>query len=526
MSASNLKPAPQVMQDRVASNTAIGLLEVAFMAVISIVYVRLLLRSIGTVDYGIFTALGATGLLSAVLITGFNTAALRFLALAAGGDDDGLRRSTMASTVVLYLCIAAALFVIALASRSLVLRTLTIPDGRLEAAETVYWSVVGQFCFGALAAPFTAARQAHQRFGLVSAVDVGQRLLILAFLIVLSKWPTVTDDALRSVALVVMAAAFLRFCVLAGRTVVELPATRFRFADAELKQVRSIARFAKWSIANATSSQGRNHLAVLTMNVAFGTVVNAAYAIGLSTNAMVQRFSQAFKKSLQPAMTSLYGSDSDRDLSNLISVGCRYTAAISIAPLATVLVEMDSFLTFWLGNTPPNAALYARLIALATFSRLVSSGYGGAINATDRMRAGTIIGVSVDALTVIAGLVAIFALGAQPWVLPATFIAGSLLRSVTYATYFGKFYGFGVGQWFRRVVLPVGFSLLLVASSVWFVTVILAPSLLRLAIGGLVSLLFTAMTVRLIVSEPRERAVLVRWVASRLRRTKPLDATS
>jgi len=505
------------MSGRVASNTAIGLVEVGVTALISIFYLRLMFQTLGTVDYGIFTALGASGLLSVIVVGGFNTAALRYLALAAGNDDANLRRSTMASTAALYLFITATLLITAVLIRSFVLDTLTIPDDRLGAANVVYWSVAGQFCLGAATAPFAAARQAHQRFGLLSLADVGQRVLVLAFLIALSLRSTISDDALRSVAIVTFIGAGLRLALVVGKTLQELPASRFRFGEASLSQIRSIARFARWSILNSISVQGRNQFAILIMNVGFGTVVNAAYAIGLSTNAIMQRFSRAFNKSLQPAVTSLYGSDQDRNLAGLISVGCRYAAMVSVAPLAAVLIEMDSFLSLVVGDAPPNASLYAQLISIGTFTRLVSSGYGAAINATDRMRAGTILGVGVDTLTIGAGVIAIFVLDSPPWSLPAIIIAGSLVRNLAFVGYFGPVYGLPIGRWLRDVIVPVVFSFLIVLGCVWAVTRVMDASLVRLGLAGLVSVVATVATVRWIVSRPNERELLVQWFTKLVR---------
>jgi len=510
------------MSDRVASNTVIGLLEVVLMAVISLFSVRLVLRALGTVDYGIFTVLGASGVLSAIVITGFNTAAVRYLALAAGSDDAGLRRSTMASTTSLYLAMTVILFVIAVVVRGPLLAALEIPADRRATAGTVYWTVVAQFCFGAIAAPFVALRHAHQRFALVSFAEVGQRLLLLGFLIALGRWPTIGDDALRSVAFVTLLGALMRLVVVVGRTLQQLPASRFRFGDGTFDEARLIARFAQWSILNMVSAQVRSQVVVLLINVSFGAVANAAYAIGLSTNAMVQRFARAFNKSLQPAMTSLYGSDKDRDLSGLISVGCRYATTMSIAPLATVFVEMDNFLDLWLGDAPPNAALYARLIVMATFTRLLSTGYTTAINATNEMRVGTLLGVSIDALGVTAGAIMIFLLDGPAWVLPACVIASNTIRNFAYAHHFGQLYGLPTRAWLAGVVRPVGFSLLAVLGCVWTVTLVFDASLIRLASAGIAALAATAAAVRWIVSQPQERAQLTRWA----RRTMRLEAAA
>jgi len=126
------------MSARVASNTAIGLVEVVVTALVSVFHLRLILRVLGTVDYGIFTALGASGLVASVVIFGFRSAALRYLGLAAGSNDRALRRSTMASTVGLYLGLAAVIVLLGVVFRSLVLDTLTIPADRFGAAGTVY----------------------------------------------------------------------------------------------------------------------------------------------------------------------------------------------------------------------------------------------------------------------------------------------------------------------------------------------------------------------------------------------------
>jgi len=504
--------APPAMSDRVASNTLIGLAEVAITAVISIFYVRLLFQALGDIDYGIFTALGASGLLSVIVVGGFNNAALRYLALAAGGDDDGQRRTTMASTVVLYVGITLALFVTAVALRDFVLGTLRIPADRADAAATVYWSVVGQFCFAAATAPFNAVRHAHQRFGLVSLVDIGQRVLVLVFLIALSLRPTLSDDALESVAMVVLAGAGLRFLIISSHSLATLPGSRFRLRNADTQHVRSIMRFARWSILNSLSAEGRNQFAILLINVGFGPIVNGAYALGLSTNMMIQRFARAFNKSLHPAMTSLYGVDQDRDLAGLISVGCRYAAMVSVAPLAAVLVEMDNFLALWIGDAPPNAALYARLIALGTFARLVSSGFGAAINATDKMRPATLLGVGPDFATIGAGVVSIFAFDGPAWSLPAIIIVGSLVRNLIFVGYFGPQYGFRMGRWVREVIWPVGLSFSIVVGCGWIASRLLDPSIARLLLVGAVTVLSTAATIRWIVSSAAERELLMKWI--------------
>ena len=115
-------------------NTVVTYMRMAMTIVITLVVTRLLLRILGSADYGLLMLFGATGLLLDIVSQALTASAQRHLAYELGRGDNQRLRDVFNTTLGIFLATGVLIVAVGTALAPLVLSVLNIPPGRETAA--------------------------------------------------------------------------------------------------------------------------------------------------------------------------------------------------------------------------------------------------------------------------------------------------------------------------------------------------------------------------------------------------------
>ena len=118
--------------------------------VIALFSTRLLIRELGFIDYGLLTALGASGFFVSMLTSGVSIAASRHMGYEVGREDHDTLRNAFSAAVAIFFCLAGIVLVCGILLKSVILNILTIPEARFDIVNQVYWFVLFSLCIGAV----------------------------------------------------------------------------------------------------------------------------------------------------------------------------------------------------------------------------------------------------------------------------------------------------------------------------------------------------------------------------------------
>lgn len=442
-------------------NSLIGLLRIVVAIAIGFVATRLLLNQLGFVDFGVLTALGATGIISTTLIAGLTNASKRHLAYEVGlGEGKGLAE-VFSSSLSVFLVLGFILLGAGMLLTPVIFSVLNVPVDRIESARIVYYSMVVTWSISTMASPAYALMHAHQHMIAHSVFEILTKISDLIIVISLSY---LEGDTLVMFALLSLLVRVVTLTLLAVYVFAKYPLARPGLASVSRDSARKVVSFAGWSLLSSAVFQLRQQGAIFVVNIFYGPVANAAYALANSINGYVHQASQAVQNAVQPAMTSVYAKNDSVYFGLLISTGSRYTWFAALFLFIPIFLEAEFFLKLWLGQYPDGTPEFVRLVTVASVLAYAFNGYGLAMVSQDRMSELVPVTSGLQVFAFILGVLAIYLFDYEARALPIAIIAGMLLLWIVVPLAFGKSLNFSMGRWLSEVVVPcllvtlVGFS--------------------------------------------------------------------
>lgn len=173
--------------NKVIFNTIILYARVLITSGITLYTTRLILDSLGSVNYGIFTLIGGVILMLSFLNTAMITSTQRYLSVAMGEDNDEKKHDTFANSMILHIFIGLLTFILLEIASFFLFDLLTIPIDRLEAAKIIYQIMIFSVVFTVVVVPFNAMLVAHENMTWVVLTSIISVLLNLILALSL-KW--------------------------------------------------------------------------------------------------------------------------------------------------------------------------------------------------------------------------------------------------------------------------------------------------------------------------------------------------
>lgn len=468
---------------------------------------RLLTRELGFLNFGVWTAVVAVGVLADMVGVALAGAGMRNMAFEVGRGDP--ERLGVVFNTCNAMCLAWGLVLLAAGAvlRPWVMEFLEVSPDRRGAAGWVYLAVLLQSVALVVAAPYGAALVAHQDLVISTGVTLLQSVAGFAAAAAIIFLP---GDSLAVYAWLVLAVQVLVTITLAAACLSRYPQCRPRLRQASGAEARRIARYAGWHLVSQAAFQVRMHGTVLLLNSFFGAVVNAAYAIAIRTMGSQQSLAGAIQSATQPAMTSMEGRGDRERVRKLVVVGSKFLALASAFVMVPLLIETETILTLWLRSFPPYTITFVRLGSVAVMLVFLISGYGMAMEAVGDLATPTLL----YALTQFAGMAAVVvgcaAFGWPPWSLPTASVAMLVVLALVYPTYLGRKIGLPAGTWVKAALLPCALVTLLSLTASLLTATALSPGPVRLVLVTLVNGLVCASSVWLFALPPSEKTHFVR----------------
>lgn len=288
---------------RIVRNTAALYVRMLLMMAISLYTSRVVLQTLGVVDYGIYNVVGGVVTMIAFLNGALSTATQRYLNYEMGkGNSDGLSKVFSMSFWCFCMIALAAVIVAETVGLWFVINKLNIPAERADVALWVYHISVLTFVVELLVVPYKASIIAHEKmsvYAYISIAEVSLKLILIYLLVVIDA------DKLRLYASMMFIATLL-ICYID-----KLYCSR-HFAECNVRLVwdrmlfKGLFSFSGWmlvgTITYILSTQGVNML----INIFFGAAVNAARGIALQVSNAINSFVTNFMMAVRPQIVKSY----------------------------------------------------------------------------------------------------------------------------------------------------------------------------------------------------------------------------
>lgn len=350
---------------RIAKNTMFLYLRMMVVMIVSLYTSRVILKTLGATDYGIYNVVGGV-----VTIVGFLNSALggstsRFLTFALGERDIEKQKKTFGAALNLHICVALLVLILGeTIGLWFFYEKMIIPENRMSAAFWVYQFSIITTMISFTQAPYNASLIAHEEMSIYAYVGLYEAFsrLAIAFLITISPIDNLVFYGLLLLINTLLVQFYYRwYCV---RYFIEC---RFSLVR-DKKLYKQLLSYGGWdlfgNLALVCQGQGVN----LLLNVFFGPVVNAARAIAFQIQGAVIQFISNFMTAVRPQVIKNYAEGNVDSMYKMTFCTAKLSYMLMLALVIPICFEIKFILSIWLGDgVPVETSLFA-VIALITYT--------------------------------------------------------------------------------------------------------------------------------------------------------------
>lgn len=372
-----------VNNKRIAKNTLLLYVRMLFIMGVSLYTSRVVLNTLGVEDYGIYNVVGGVVAMFGFINGAMSSATQRFITFALGkGDMDNLQK-VFSTTLQIHALIATIILILGETVGLWFMYTqMQIPADRMDAAFWVLQCSIMSAIVMIVSVPYNAdiiAREKMSAFAYISILEAVLKLAIVFLLLVFTQ-----DKLVLYSALVLCVQLFIRFCY--GRYCNKhFPESKYRHVW-DKRLFKEMTGFAGWSMFGNLSAvlygQGLNML----LNVFFGPVVNAARAVAVQVQSVMQQFVSNFQMALNPQITKTYAKGEMDEMHQLMFRSARFSFYLLFLLSLPVLFETDFILTIWLKTVPDNTVTFLRIIICTSLIYTLANPMIVANQATGKVR--------------------------------------------------------------------------------------------------------------------------------------------
>ncbi len=344
---------------RIAKNTLYLYGRMLLSMCVSFYTSRVLLNTLGVVDYGVYGVVGGIVAMFMFLNGALITSTQRYINFELGRGNKEKLNLVFNTSLRIHFIVA---FVIVFLSETIGMwffyNKMVIPAERMDTAFGVFQISILTTVVAIISTPYNAVIVAHEKMNIFALFSILEVFLKLAVALALQVFGY--DKLLTYAILIASVHIFMRFIY--GRYCkIHFEETSFcKIYDKSL--MVKMSKFTGWNIwgnlAAVLYGSGLN----LLLNTFFDPVVNAARAVAITVEGSLAQFVGNFLVAVNPQITKLYSQNRLSEMHSLIFRSAKFSCLLLFMVSLPVLIETETILTLWLKTVPDYTIQFIRLL--------------------------------------------------------------------------------------------------------------------------------------------------------------------
>lgn len=348
---------------RIAKNTLLLYLRMFFIMAVTLFTSRVVLKTLGVVDFGIYNVVGGVVAMMGILNGAMSVSTQRYLTFELGKNDILKLKQVFSMCLTIFALLSLVILVLAETIGLWFLNTrMVIPDDRIVAANWVYQFSILSCIFSLLTNPYNATIIARERMNVYAYVGVLEVMLkfgVVYLLLIIPVDRLEMYGCLILLSQVIVSFSYIIYCVK------HFPESRYYFYwDKSL--FKELISYSGWnlfgSISGLVKSQGLNIL----LNLFFNPTVNAARGIAYQVNAAISQFFTNFYTAVRPQITKYYAQKDLENMFILVFRSSKMSYFLILLISLPIIIETPFIIDLWLGQLPDYVVSFVRLIVIIT----------------------------------------------------------------------------------------------------------------------------------------------------------------
>ena len=368
---------------RIAKNTLLLYFRMLFIMIVNLYTSRIVLNTLGVVDYGINNVVGGIVSMFTFLNGALAASTQRFLNYEMAKKNFEQLQKVFMSSFYVHIFISIVIIVLAeTIGLYFFNEKLIIPENRIFAARCVYQFSVVSCVIMILSAPYNASIIAHEKmnaFAYISILEVVLKLLIVYLLVISPADKLILYSFLLLVIQLIIRIIYQIYC---NKNFIE---TKL-YWNFDKSMIVKIGSFASWNLIGSMAVIGVTQGLNILLNIFFGPAVNAARAVAVQVQAAINSFAYNFQTAINPQITKSYAVKDFSYMHQLIFSSSKYSFFVLFILSLPVIIETDYILNLWLGEYPIYTIEFLRIILCISLIDATSNALVTSISATGNIK--------------------------------------------------------------------------------------------------------------------------------------------
>ena len=374
---------------RIAVNSLVIFGRLCIRTLIGLITSRMVLDALGASDYGLYNVVGGIVVLLNIVNSAMLSTTYRYIAFEIGKGNGGDPNNVFNASFVIHICFSLLLLILGVLIGDWYINNyLNVEPGKLEDALFVLHISLLTTAISTCHVPFQGLLVANEKFAVNAIIDILTNILNLVLLL---AFIYSDGNRLRTYSLLMMicnifsAAMYILYCIRKYSNIVKFRVSR------DVTMYKSMFSYAFWTLLGAVAIIGKTQGSKVLINYFFGTMVNAAYAIGCQIENMILTFARSLSQSAIPQITKNFSGGNTKRSVKLTCYISKYTFLLMSFVAYPVFLEIDFLLNLWLKEVPEGTVIFCKLIMLNCLLGCLGEGIPALVNATGNIRTYQII---------------------------------------------------------------------------------------------------------------------------------------
>jgi O-antigen/teichoic acid export membrane protein len=368
---------------RIIKNTIMLYFRQVLIIIINLFTVRVLLNTIGVINYGIYNVVAGIVTMFSFLSNSMSTASQRYFSFEIGQGNNKQLRKTFNIIFFIYLLISVLILLFAETIGLWFLNNkLIIPENRIVAAAWVYQFSIASSIITILTIPYMAFIIAHEDMKIFAYVSIIEVVLKLAVVYILQL---LTVDKLKLYGFLVFVVTLINTGIYRYICIKRYEECKFRFYW-DFFLFREIFTYVGWSFFGAISNVARNQGINILLNMYFGPIVNTARAIARQIDSAVLSFTQNFFTAVRPQIVKFYSTGEKEQMLLLVFRSTKMIFFLLFIFILPLELELPIVILLWLKQIPDYVIIFTQLMLINALIDYISFPLMGASQATGKIK--------------------------------------------------------------------------------------------------------------------------------------------
>ena len=466
---------------RIAKNTMYLYIRMVLTMLVSLITVRVVLNVLGVEEYGVYTSIAGVIASLSFISSVLASASQRFFSYEIGKDNEKSLNEVFGTVFITYCAVSIVIILMAeTVGLWFVFNKMNIPTASVNAAHWVYQFALASFVITLIANPFQAIIISYEKMNIYAYMSIIEVIMKLGIAFLLYYRPI---EKLKLYAVLMFVASLVVHLVYMGiggkivfKNSIKLLWSKTRFKD--------IFNYTSWTlfgtVAGVCNSQGLNIL----LNLFYGPVANAAYAISNQVSAAVNSLAANFFVAVRPPLIKSYA-QKDMDSTNTLFYFSTKVVFILLFIIAVpIIYKTELILKLWLGDVSPYMVSFVRCILIYTIVMRLSDPITVILQAANQVK---IYHGIVDTFTMLSLPIAyvFLKMGAEA---NSVFIISIIIFVIAHfirLLILKRNFDLSVKKYIYQIILPIIISIGLSASSIFIIDLLPESTLFNFVSMGL-----------------------------------------